>query len=123
MIIQKSPMNKNEIFTKSRLRGDHFYTTPSRVRPTQAEISQENDPMQLFTNSTGHDSGHFTRRSTDPAEATGTATAATGTATAATGTATAATRSTRTGARFTNFQELFLTRILNAILNRLRIDS
>jgi hypothetical protein len=27
------------------------------------------------------------------------------------------------GARFTNFQELFLTRILNAILNRLRIDS
>jgi hypothetical protein len=26
-------------------------------------------------------------------------------------------------ARFTNFQELFLTRILNAILNRLRIDS
>jgi hypothetical protein len=27
------------------------------------------------------------------------------------------------GARFTNFQELFLTWILNAILNRLRIDS
>jgi hypothetical protein len=27
------------------------------------------------------------------------------------------------GARFTNFQELFLTQILNAILNRLRIDS
>jgi hypothetical protein len=27
------------------------------------------------------------------------------------------------GARFTNFQELFLTRILNAILNRIRIDS
>jgi hypothetical protein len=27
------------------------------------------------------------------------------------------------GARFTNFQELFLTRILNAFLNRLRIDS
>jgi hypothetical protein len=27
------------------------------------------------------------------------------------------------GARFTNFQELFLTRILYAILNRLRIDS
>jgi hypothetical protein len=27
------------------------------------------------------------------------------------------------GARFTNFQELFFTRILNAILNRLRIDS
>jgi hypothetical protein len=26
------------------------------------------------------------------------------------------------GAQFTNFQELFLTRILNAILNRLRID-
>jgi translation initiation factor RLI1 len=26
------------------------------------------------------------------------------------------------GARFTNFHELFLTRILNAILNRLRID-
>jgi hypothetical protein len=26
-------------------------------------------------------------------------------------------------ARFTNFQELFLTRILNAILNRLKIDS
>jgi hypothetical protein len=30
---------------------------------------------------------------------------------------------TGTGARFTNFQELFLTQILNAILNRLRIDS
>jgi hypothetical protein len=28
-----------------------------------------------------------------------------------------------TWARFTNFQELFLTRILNAIVNRLRIDS
>jgi hypothetical protein len=28
-----------------------------------------------------------------------------------------------TGARFTNIQETFLTRILNAILNRLRIDS
>jgi hypothetical protein len=27
------------------------------------------------------------------------------------------------GARFTNFQELFLTRILNAILNRLTINS
>jgi hypothetical protein len=27
------------------------------------------------------------------------------------------------GARFTKFQELFLTRILNAILNRLTIDS
>jgi hypothetical protein len=27
------------------------------------------------------------------------------------------------GSRFTNIQELFLTRILNAILNRLRIDS
>jgi hypothetical protein len=27
------------------------------------------------------------------------------------------------GARFTNFQELFITRILNAILNRLRIHS
>jgi hypothetical protein len=27
------------------------------------------------------------------------------------------------GARFTNFQELFLTQIINAILNRLRIDS
>jgi hypothetical protein len=27
------------------------------------------------------------------------------------------------GARFTNFQELFLTRILNAILKRLRINS
>jgi hypothetical protein len=27
------------------------------------------------------------------------------------------------GARFTNFQELFLTQILNTILNRLRIDS
>jgi hypothetical protein len=30
---------------------------------------------------------------------------------------------TSSGARFTNFQELFLTRILNAILNQLRIDS
>jgi hypothetical protein len=29
---------------------------------------------------------------------------------------------TSIGARFTNFQELFLTRILNAILNRIRID-
>jgi hypothetical protein len=27
------------------------------------------------------------------------------------------------GTRFINFQELFLTRILNAILNRLRINS
>jgi hypothetical protein len=29
----------------------------------------------------------------------------------------------KAGALFTNFQELFLTQILNAILNRLRIDS
>jgi hypothetical protein len=29
----------------------------------------------------------------------------------------------RAGARFTNFQEIFLTQILNAILNRIRIDS
>jgi hypothetical protein len=29
----------------------------------------------------------------------------------------------KTGARFTNFYELFLTRILNAILNRLIVDS
>jgi hypothetical protein len=29
----------------------------------------------------------------------------------------------KTGARFTNFQELFSTRNLDAILNRLRIDS
>jgi hypothetical protein len=32
-------------------------------------------------------------------------------------------RRCHSGARFTNVEELFLTQILNAILNRLRIDS